>query len=389
MANLAGMPVQTPLVQRLGPAAQRALDLAIALASGVLCWYAAASTPPLLVPEPPWLAVAAGVLFGAPMLIRRRRPVVVAVVIAVATALVLASGVIPDYASPAPVAVAGVAAYTVGRHVDGSPGVRSILVMMGFLVAGTAFSSGSAESPGLAGIVVALNASGAAWAIGWTLRERHKRAEQAITENTLRAVAEERLRIARDMHDTIGHSLSLIAVKSGVANHVARERPEAVLDALAVIEAESRGALAELRRVVGALRTEPDYTPAPTLADLGRLAGNAESAGVSVRLTVDCAGDLPAPVALTAYRIVQESLTNVVRHAAPASCRVEVETADGTLRISVEDDGTRHSTMTPGGGTGLVGMCERVAAHGGTFSAGPQSGGGFAVVATLPYQDVA
>ncbi|SDT43578.1 sensor histidine kinase [Actinoplanes derwentensis] len=382
------MPVQLLLVQRLGPATQRALDLTIALASGALCWYAAASTPPVLVPEPSWLAVFTGVLFGAPILVRRRWPITVAVVIGVATAAVLALGVIPDYASPAPVAVAGAAAYTVGRVADGGTGANGVLVMMVLLVVGTAFSSGSAESPGLAGMAVALMVAGAGWSIGWALRERRHQAEETVRQNTLRAVAEERLRIARDMHDTVGHSLSLITVKSAIANHVARQRPEEVVAALAVIEAESRSALAELRRVVGALRTEPGYEPSPTLDDLRRLADNAESAGVSVHLEVRGCDDLPEPVALTVFRLVQESLTNVVRHAAPTSCQVDVESTGHELRISITDDGTRRPPTAARDGTGLVGMRERVVAYGGTFTAGPRSGGGFAVVATIPFGTV-
>jgi signal transduction histidine kinase len=380
------MPAPLLLVQRIGPTAQRAVDLLVAAAAALLCWFAAVSTPPVKVPEPTWVALLAGFAIGAPLVVRRRWPVATAVLVAVATAALLASGVIPDYASPAPIAVAGVTAYTVGLLSEGDRGARGILVAMGFLVIGTAFGGDSPDSPGLGGIAFAVLVCGASWAVGWTLRERRRHAEVTAAESTTRAVTEERLRIAREMHDAVGHSLSLIAVKAAVAGHVARQRPEEVVDALEVIAAESRGALTELRRVVGALRTEPGYEPPPTLGDLKRLAERAESAGVSVQLDVRGGEDLPDSVAAAAYRIVQESLTNVVRHAAPAQCRVDVESTGAHLRIEVTDDGAkRHSPAPSGGGTGIAGMRERVAAYGGTFSAGPRSGGGFAVVATLPY----
>ncbi|MEV4280239.1 sensor histidine kinase [Actinoplanes xinjiangensis] len=376
------MPAPLLLVQRMGPAAQRTVDLLVAAGAAVLCWFAAVSTPPTKVPEPTWLALLAGVAVGAPLVVRRRWPIVTAVLVAVAAAGLLATGVIPDYASPAPVAVAGVTAYTVGLLSEGDRGARGVLVAMGFLVVGAAFSG---ASPGLGGVAFAVLVCGSGWAVGWTLRERRRHAEVTAAESTARAVAEERLRIAREMHDAVGHSLSLIAVKSSVAVHVARQRPEEVVDALDVIASESRGALAELRRTVGALRTEPGYGPPPRLDDLKRLAERAESAGVSVQLDVRGTEDLPDSVTAAAYRIVQESLTNVVRHAAPTACRVDVESTGAQLRIEVTDDGARRHSPAPGGGTGIAGMRERVAAYGGTFSAGPRPGGGFAVVATLPY----
>ncbi|MDI6100883.1 sensor histidine kinase [Actinoplanes sp. NEAU-A12] len=383
------MPVPSILVQRPGPAAQRAVDLLAAVAAGLLCWFAAADTSVRASPEPAWVAVLAGVAVGGPLAVRRRWPIVTAVAIAASSSILLITRVIPNAASPAPVTAAGVALYTIGLLVPGRPGGAGAVTATAVLLVGMGFSGSSAESsdsPGAAGVVFAALICGASWAIGWTLRERRRHARITATQSTAQAVAEERLRIAREMHDAVGHSLSLIAVKAAVANHVARQRPEEVGDALEVIESESRGALAELRRVVGALRTEPEWGTPPTLRDLGRLAERAESAGVPVRLDVQVGDDLPESVTAAAYRIVQESLTNVVRHAAPASCRVAVESTGAGLRISVTDDGARRPAPASGGGTGLVGMQERVAAYGGTFSAGPRPGGGFAVVATLPYR---
>lgn len=353
------------------------LDLLIAASAGLLCWFAAVESP-----GPGWRAVLTGVALGAPLILRRRWPGTVAVTIGAAAGIALATGIVADYASPALMVAAGVAVYTAGLQVPGRRGAVFALVATAPVLAGMA--SAAADGPGLGGIAFVVLVCGASWAVGWTLRERRRQFEQTAAQSTARAVAEERLRIAREMHDAVGHSLSLIAVQAAVANHVARQRPEEAVAALEVIESASKGALAELRRTVGALRTEPDFGVPPTLQELGKLADRAESAGVTVRLDVRGGDDLPEPVALAAYRIVQESLTNVMRHAAPAECRVDVESTGDRLRIEVTDDGTRRPPPAPDG-TGLAGMRERVAAYGGTFDAGPRSGGGFTVVATLPY----
>ncbi|MCP9955830.1 histidine kinase [Actinomadura madurae] len=182
--------------------------------------------------------------------------------------------------------------------------------------------------------------------------------------------------------------MSLIAVKAGVAVHVAEARPEEALDALRVIEATSRSSLAEMRHLLGVLRTgaaDAELTPSPGLADLSGLADRAAMAGVHVDLDVDT-GDLPDGVALSAYRIVQEAITNVVKHAAPARCRVRVE-ADGVrMRIDVTDDGPGVRVLPGGDGHGLIGMRERVMMYGGDFTAGPRPEGGFAVSAAFPYE---
>ncbi|MFC7533741.1 sensor histidine kinase [Actinoplanes sp. GCM10030250] len=378
------MPVPSLLLHGLGPVPQRAVDVVLAGSAGMLCLYAAADTPPAALAEPAWLTLLAGVAMGAPLLARRSWPRTTAVVVGLVAGVLLATGLIPDYASPAPVAVAGVALYTVGRLVPGREGATVAVLASAPLLAGTTVGGNTAESPGPAGLAFAALILGASWAVGWTLRERRRHAEMTAAQSTARAVAEERLRIAREMHDAVGHSLSLITVQASVAGHVARQRPEEAVAALAVIEQAGRSALTELRRAVGALRTEPEYHVPPTLSDLGKLADQAQSAGVSVLLDVRADDSLPDGLTLAAYRIVQESLTNVVRHAAPTACRVEVECVGSSLRIEVTDDGTRRPAPAADG-TGLAGMRERVAAYDGTFSAGPRAGGGFAVVATLPY----
>ncbi|WP_218158885.1 sensor histidine kinase [Streptosporangium canum] len=231
---------------------------------------------------------------------------------------------------------------------------------------------------------------GGTWTVGRAVRERRAYAARSAEQLADRAVTEERLRIAREMHDVVAHSMSLIAVKAGIANHVAQARPEEARDALRVIEATSRGALTEMRHLLGVMRsgTEPDtvsgLSPAPDLAGLPGLADRAALAGVRVELDVTAAA-LPEGVGLSVYRIVQEALTNVVRHAAPARCRVLVEADGREVRIEVTDDGPGHRVLPGQPGHGLAGIRERVLMYGGSFAAGRRPEGGFGVSARLPY----
>jgi signal transduction histidine kinase len=234
---------------------------------------------------------------------------------------------------------------------------------------------------------------GAAWLLGYFVGDRHVYAarleertaelEQAREELARRAVAEERLRLARELHDVVAHSMSVIAVQSGVGAHVAESRPEEVGKALSAIEATSRATLEELRRLLGVLRqdSEPQASlaPVPGLADLEGLLGEVAKAGLAVRLQVEgTPSPLPAGVDLSAYRIVQEALTNVVKHAGPAQAQVTIGYRDRDVTVEVTDDGRG------GTGHGLVGMRERVAAFGGDLETGPRPGGGFRVAARLP-----
>ena len=219
--------------------------------------------------------------------------------------------------------------------------------------------------------------------LGTLTRDRREQAAELAAQREHDVLVEERLRIARELHDVLTHGMGLIAVQAGVANHIADARPEAAREALVGIEAASREALADVRRLLGTLREDTGRTPPPALADLPAVVARAAAAGVEVELTVAGTADLPAPVELAAYRIVQEAVTNVVKHAAPASCRATVEAVDGVLRVEVTNGGP-VATASPAG-HGIVGMRERVALYAGEFSAGPLSGGGFRVLATLPY----
>jgi signal transduction histidine kinase len=246
---------------------------------------------------------------------------------------------------------------------------------------------------------------GAAWLLGHFVGRRRAYAarleqtaelERTRAEQARRAVTEERLRLARELHDVVAHSISVIAVQSGVGAHVASTQPEEAAKALAAIEATSRAALTELRRLLGVLRQEGEaqgaLAPVPGLADLDRLLAEVAKAGLAVRLQVEgTPSTLPAGVDLSAYRIVQEALTNVVKHAGPARAQVTIRYGDRALTVEVTDDGRGVAASTGDGqasvGHGLIGMRERVAVFGGDLEAGPRPAGGFRVAARLPLAD--
>jgi signal transduction histidine kinase len=221
-------------------------------------------------------------------------------------------------------------------------------------------------------------------------RERMVEAARIREEEALRRAGEERLRIARELHDTLGHHLSLISMQSGVALHLNKELPEQARSSLAAIKQASKEALAELRSVLDILRQEGEpasRSPTWTLARLQDVVSQAAAAGLVVRTESD--GEvrpLPFAVDVAAFRIVQEALTNVARHAGPATATVRISYGDRDLSVQVDDDGRGLSAhgSAPGSGKGLVGMCERVAALGGDLQAGPRPGGGFRVRACLP-----
>jgi len=224
-----------------------------------------------------------------------------------------------------------------------------------------------------------------------TARQRAAELEQAREELARRAVTEERLRIARELHDVVAHSMSIIAVQSGVGVHVLDSQPEEARKALAAVEATSRQALVEMRRLLGVLRQEAEprgsLAPAPGLGEVEALAAEVARAGVRVEVRIDgtpC--ELPAGLDLSAYRIVQEALTNVVRHAGPATARVAVRYSPGRVALEVVDDGHGPDDQDRGG-LGIAGMRERAALYGGTLEAGPLPGGGFRVAASLPVED--
>ncbi|MFJ8476967.1 sensor histidine kinase [Kitasatospora sp. NPDC094011] len=242
-----------------------------------------------------------------------------------------------------------------------------------------------------------------AWVFGGVYRKRREYLGALHEQKAARAVVTERLRIARELHDSVAHSIGIITVLSGAAARVVDTKPEQTRQALAGIESTSRQTLLELQRMLGALRrAEPDdamagaapLAPAGSLADLPRLAERTADAGV--RVQVDWRGErrpLPPEIELSAFRIVQESVTNVVRHSGARTCRVAVGYEPEGVTIEVVDDGDdgpggpgrpRPSAAASGSGFGLLGMRERVSLLSGQFSAGQRPEGGFRVTARLP-----
>jgi signal transduction histidine kinase len=343
---------------------------------------------------PAWLLwlIVAGV--GLPIALRRRWPLpVMGVVLAALTAASVLD------LTREPYAAAGLAAYPVGLAEPARRSVTALAVALpmaaGGVYLGEAVITPAGDRQGAAGLAaLVLVVIGGSWTAGFVVRSRRAEAERQEQRRAERVRNEERLRIARELHDIVSHNLSLIAVKAGVAAHVAQADPQEARTALKVIEETSRAALTEMRRTLGVLRTEgAPLRPAQGLGGLGRLAEDARRAGVDVVLTVDGADSLAEGTQLTVYRIVQEGLTNVIKHAAPTRCLVTVEVAvaaDGgeAVRISMVDDGPPDGARSPArelpGGHGLMGMRERALMYGGIFEAGPRAEGGFAVSVRLP-----
>ena len=246
-------------------------------------------------------------------------------------------------------------------------------------------------------------AAAVVWFVGDVVRERRRylaglaeqawQRQRADAERSRQAIRQERVRIARELHDVVAHSLSVVTVQAGVGRKVGAARPAEALQALRAVEESSRDALDELRRILGLLRGDdedadsPSLAPAPGIADLGELAEMIVAAGTPVRLSVtgDATALTPA-AALTVYRIVQEALTNVVRHAPRAEAHVQVRIGPSGAHIRVTDNGPGGSPdpADPVAHHGIVGMRERAAAFDGTLDAGPLPGGGFQVMAYLP-----
>ena len=235
------------------------------------------------------------------------------------------------------------------------------------------------------------------WVVGFTLgrkfaeadeaKERAARAERDREGRARAAVAEERARIARELHDVVGHSVSVMTVQASGVRRLLRPEQEREREALLIVERTGREALAEMRRMVGVLRRPeeaPALAPQPSLEHLDRLIQQAREAGLPVELRVEGdARELPAGVDLTAYRLVQEGLTNALKHARASRAQVLVNYSDDQIEVMVSDDGQGVGNGD-GGGHGLVGMRERVAVYGGEIDAGPQPGGGYRLRAKLP-----
>ena len=279
--------------------------------------------------------------------LRRRNPMHALYLIAPAIVVLVALGARGPTLITAAAVVYSIAA-TTGRRIS----LRAALGVVGGMVVGAMFASGG---PAWASVLALPPVVVVGWLAGENTRTRRAYAQELVeraaerererAERALRAVADERLRIARDLHDIVAHAMSVIAIRSGVARVVLDTQPDEVREALEIIETTSKRALAEMRLLVGVLRQSEDGAelgPAPGLADLPDLIDQVGQAGVNVDVDIDSEGDtqtLPAGVDLSAYRIIQEALTNVVRHAGPTTAHVTVRHRHDQLEIEVVDDG--------------------------------------------------
>jgi signal transduction histidine kinase len=236
-------------------------------------------------------------------------------------------------------------------------------------------------NPGLTGLLPSTAFVAVPFAVGVTRAS----AARSRADRARKLADDERLRVAQEVHDVVGHGLAAIHMQAEIALHLLARKPEQAETALTAISRTSKSALDELKVTLAVLRHGEDRAPAPGVAQLPDLRDRLAHAGLPVRLSVsgEAAGTpVPVVVDLAAYRVVQESLTNVLRHAGTATAEVVVDRRPDALVVTVTDTG-RGGTVT-WGGTGLAGMRELVTALGGTFAAGPRTGGGFEVRASLP-----
>jgi signal transduction histidine kinase len=341
--------------------------------------------------DPDVLALGLVAAHSASVVLRRPRPVA-------AVALALASGLayaVAEY-PPALLPVVLLTVYSAAARLPQRPSRR--LLVASFLVSALTSTVG----PGPTNTSVPLLVAGA-WFLGNSVRARrlytetleakNRELEQAQHDLARQAVTEERLRIARELHDVVAHSMSVVAVHAGTGRMVAADDAAAAERALATIEATTRSALGEMRRLLGVLRSssgdEPAALgPAPGLADLDTLVADVKRSGIDVELRVHGdRPDVPPGVDLSAYRVVQEALTNVIKHAGPARATVDVRYTAAGVTVEVADDGRGAAAPALPGGHGLVGMRERTAVHGGELDAGPDPAGGFRVLARFPLDE--
>lgn len=322
-------------------------------------------------------------LGGLALAARRRAPVVVLVATGVGTVGYQAAG-FEVFATAYLVAV--YSAVRAGHRV--ATVVVSVVTLVALPL--TALAVGAPDAFARSRDVLGLAWLIAAGAAGEALRQAERRADEAERtreENALRRAGEERLHLARELHDSLTHQISVIKVQAETAVHLAGKRGEPVPPALLAIRDAGREAARQLRATLEVLRDDV-RSPPYGLDDVPELVERARSTGLDASLTVEGerAGPPPAAVGRTAYRIVQESLTNVARHAGAATASVRITHLPGTLSIRVDDDGTATAADPPPPGVGLLGMRERVTALGGSLRAEPRGEGGFTVYAELPVE---
>ncbi len=346
--------------------------------------------------RPAAAAIPTAVLACSTLAWRRRRPLL-AITAMMALLLVSTLAGVPNN-SVVMLGALGVATYSVGAHADKREAVAGgtlavVVVWVSILIGGS--------DTLLDDLLFTLFVYGGAWAVGRLVRARQLHAVQAEDRATLaehereekakRAVAEERARIARELHDVVAHSVSVMVVQAGAGRRVLDREPERSREAFSSIEHTGRQALVEMRRLLGLLRKDDEQlalAPQPSLEHVESLLAQVREAGMPVTLRIE--GDprpLPPGIDLSAYRIVQEALTNALKHAGPASGEVVLRYGEEELEIEISDDGQGETGSDPplaSGGNGLVGMRERVALYGGVLRAGQRPSGGYSLKARMP-----
>ena len=382
------------------------VDVALAASIGVLSVLGLARAASESGTAIPIAAVALLVVQSGALAVRRRWPMAVYAIVGCATIVHAWLGYEVNVSGLAVlIAIYTVAANVPFREALGAAGIY--VIGMTLSLVGAALQADAAFASFIPEFLINLLALVLAWTIGVTIRThrayvaaleaRTAILEREREENARLAVALERGRIAREMHDVVAHNVSVVVVQASAAERLLATDPERAKNAMREVAETGRQALTEMRRVVGALREDDgsaDLAPQPGIADLRGLADRVEDAGLPVELSVQgTERPLPASAALSAYRIVQEALTNTLRHAGPARARVILRYLPDALEIQVSDNGAATDARAAdrsadGAGHGLIGMRERVALFGGELSAGPRPEGGFSVVARIPIASV-
>ncbi len=367
-------------LRRLSPLADPAIVLIVLLLT---------LQPLLQGPDQPAWAYALVVAQCLPLAVRRRWPFAVALVCGLLTA-VYGVSTLPD----PPVPYAGlVGVYSAAAYCT----TRRAYAVAGFAAAGVLISLLADPFADLGDAVFLLAVFATAWLLGDAARRRRDLAremqqraeelERTRAAEAAAAAAAERNRIAREMHDVVAHHLSMMVVQAEAGPVVAAGDPERAVSSFDAISAAGKQALVEMRQLLGVLKDgeRAELRPAPGADDIGELVAGVRSAGLDIRFeTSGTARPLPAAVDLAVYRLVQEALTNCLRHAEASLVEVDLDYTDDSVRVTVTDDGRGGGPQADSGGHGLVAMRERVSLLGGTIEAGPRSGRGWTVHAVLP-----
>ncbi len=340
---------------------------------------------------PQWLAAAGFGVMGASLVLWRAAPLAT-LVIGLSAQLVAVIGGVSIQTAITPLLFFVLAFYSVGVREERRPAIAGLVIGI-VLCAVTLGIAHANEEFTLSDIPFVLLVICTPWIVGYAMHGRVRRSEELeqrteqLERERLTAVAEERNRIARELHDVIAHSVSVMVVQAAAAEAVLERDPERAVEPLRAVQETGRGALVEMSRLVGLLRDDSDelgLAPQPRLDELEVLLSQVRDAGLPVRLRVE--GErrpLPLGVELTAYRVVQEALTNALKHAGEAHADVLVRYDADAIELEVRDDGEGDANGHVGG-HGLAGMRERVSVFGGDLTAGPRPDGGFRVRVRLP-----